>query len=209
MQMVLISLFSLIIGGVLLLYGFRVLRAVLPVWGFLAGFWLGADLAALALGQGFMGTIAGWAAGLIFGAVGAALAHFFHHLSIGLVGAVIGYHLGSGLLSTIGLGGILAALGGLVLAILAASLFFGTEFQHSWSMLMSSTAGANAVLLSLLLLIGRVSVDGLQDAGNAVQPVFNDSWLWLLAWLALIILGYFYQRRGYSVAVSLDHGVQA
>jgi len=42
---------------------------------------------------------------------------------------------GSGLLSTIGLGGILAALGGLVLAILAASLFFGTEFQHSWSML--------------------------------------------------------------------------
>ncbi len=94
MQMVLISLFSLIIGGVLLLYGFRVLRAVLPVWGFLAGFWLGADLAALALGQGFLGTIAGWAAGLILGAVGAALAHFFHHLSIGLVGAVIGYHLG-------------------------------------------------------------------------------------------------------------------
>lgn len=52
-------------------------------------------------------------------------------------------------------------------------------------------------------------MDGLQDAGNAVQPVLNDSWLWLLAWLALIILGYFYQRREYSVAVSLDHGVQA
>jgi hypothetical protein len=196
MQTILIAVLSFLIGVLLLLYGYRIFHMMLPVWGFLAGFWLGADLAALVLGEGFLGTIAGWVVGFAIGSVFAALAHFYHEVQIGVVGAVIGYAIGSGLLEALGLGpGIFSFLAGLVVAVIVAALFYVLEIKRIVITAATAAAGANGVLLAVLLLIRRIPLETVQASGSPVQAVLRDSWFWLLVWLAVGVLGYFYQLR--------------
>ncbi len=196
MQAIILAVLSFLIGVTLLLYGYRIVHMMLPVWGFLAGFWLGADLTALVLGTGFLGTIAGWIAGFVIGSVFAALSHFFHEVQIGVVGAVIGYAIGSGLLEALGLGpGIFSFLAGLVAAVVVAALFFVLEIKRVVITATTAAAGANGVLLAVLLLVRRIPLETLQTTGSPVQAVLRDSWFWLLIWLAVGLLGYVYQFR--------------
>lgn len=196
MQAILIAVLSFLVGVTLLLYGYRIFHMMLPVWGFLAGFWLGADLTALILGTGFLSTLAGWIVGFFIGSIFAALSHLYHQVQIGVIGAVIGYAIGSGLLEALGLGpGILSFLAGLVLAVIVAALFYVLEIKRVVITATTAAAGANGVLLAVLLLIGRIPVENLQSSGSPVQAVLRDSWFWLLIWLAVGVLGYVYQLR--------------
>jgi hypothetical protein len=46
-----------------------------------------------------------------------------------------------------------------------------------------------------LLLFGRVSLDSLSGAGNAIAPILQDSWFWLIVWLVIAIAGVIVQIR--------------
>lgn len=195
MQVILIALVSLLVGLTLSLYGYRVFHMLLPVWGFLSGFWLGANLTALVLGTGFLGTIAGWLVGLVLGGVSAGLAHFFHELYIGVVGATLGYAIGSGLLIALGWGpGLLSFLAGVILAAVVAALFYLLDIKRIIIMAVTAVSGGNLILLGILLLVGRVSLASLQS-GDPIEPVLRDSWFWLVAWLILALSGFAYQSR--------------
>jgi hypothetical protein len=195
MQEILIALVSLLIGLTLLLYGYRVFHMMLPIWGFISGFWLGASLTALVLGTGFLGTIAGWVVGFIIGSISAGLAHFFHELHLGVVAATLGYAIGSGLLTALGLGpGLLSFLAGVALAFVVAALFYILDLKKVVITAVTAVSGGDFVLLGILLFIGRVSLESLRT-GDAVEPVLRDSWFWLIAWLALAIIGFTYQSR--------------
>lgn len=205
MQVILVSILAFLLGVVLLLYGHRVIHTLRPIWGFAAGFWLGANVAGLIFGDGFLGNLTGWIAGLVLGVVLASLSHFFHELYVGLLGAVIGYMIGSGLLTALGLApGLLSALGGLVLALIVAALFYRLDVKTIIAMASSSAAGANAVLLAILLPIGQVSLTNLQSTGNPIEPVLRSSWVWPVVWLALVVVGYLIQAQARQTA-RLDH----
>jgi hypothetical protein len=60
---------------------------------------------------------------------------------------------------------------------------------------LTAVAGANGLLLSVLLILGGVTLDELQTAGNAIKPVLQDSWFWALAWLIIAGLGVIWQIR--------------
>ncbi|NLG72156.1 MAG: hypothetical protein GX495_08975 [Chloroflexi bacterium] len=195
MQTIFISLLIALVGLVLLLFGYRVFLMMLPVWGFLSGFWLGADLTALSLGSGCLGSLAGWLVGLALGLVSALLAQVYVEMYIGVIGAVIGYQIGSGLFAALGLGGLLAALAGLVLALVTAGFFYMFDFKRLLAMAVTAVYGASALILAALLLVGRVALNTLQSAGDTIQPVLQDSFFWLLLWLALAVAGYFIQDR--------------
>ena len=73
MATVLAVLFAAILGLVFLLWGYLVFLVMLPIWGFFAGFWLGAAGLSLFLGQGFLATVTGGIVGFILGLIGAVL----------------------------------------------------------------------------------------------------------------------------------------
>ncbi|MGB7095234.1 MAG: hypothetical protein WBD62_11385, partial [Anaerolineales bacterium] len=52
----------------------------------------------------------------------------------------------------------------------------------------TSFGGVSAILTGILLLFGRISVESLGQ--NPVQMVLKDSVFWLIAWLALGIVGF-------------------
>jgi len=59
----------------------------------------------------------------------------------------------------------------------------------------TSILGSNGALLSVLLLLGRITLQSLQSHGTSIIPLIRDSWLWLLLWLVLTGVGVWSQMR--------------
>jgi hypothetical protein len=193
-QSFLLSLLALGIGVVLLLWGYRTFLAMLPIFGFFAGFWLGAHTISLLFGSGFLADVTGFVTGFIFGVVAAVLSYLFYGLAIAFIAAAIGYGLGVGLMEAIGLDFWLIAVPvGVVAAILALVLTLGFNLQKYVVIALTAIAGANALILAGLLLFGRTEPGEIQLAGNMIQPVVTDGGFWLIVWLVFAIGGVVYQ----------------
>ena len=70
---ILLGLFAIIAGAVILFAGQFVLRLVIPIWGFFAGFALGAGLFAGLADERFLGTVLGWISGFVCALIFAVL----------------------------------------------------------------------------------------------------------------------------------------
>ena len=196
MNTILVALFALVLGGLFLLWGYRIFLVMLPIWGFFAGFWLGAQTTSLLFGAGFLATTTGWVVGFFIGLIFALLSYFFYMFGVALIAAAVGAALTTGLLSLFGLEtGLLVFLAALVGAVVVAGLTLLLNLQKYVIIILTAVGGANSVILSVLLLFGRVSLDDLSAAGNAIRPVLQDSWFWALVWIILAVVGIVFQIR--------------
>jgi hypothetical protein len=190
------TLVALGIGIAFCFYGYRVFLVMLPIWGFFGGLWLGAEGVALILGEGFLATATGWAAGFVVGLVMALLSYAVYYIGVGLVAFVAGVGIAVGLLSAIGIDtNLILAVAGLATGIVLVILTLMLNLQKYVVTIITAIGGANALVLAPLLLLDRVSLDELQNVGNTIKPMLADSWFWLLVWLVLAGAGVFYQLR--------------
>jgi hypothetical protein len=118
----LIGLLILLVGAAFCFVGYRFFRILIAIWGFFAGFELGAAGMTALFGQNFLGTTTGWVLGFVIGVVLALLAYFFYYIAVVLLGASIGYSIGTGLMAAIGLNpsGFVSVIVGIVVAVLLA-----------------------------------------------------------------------------------------
>lgn len=193
-----LALFSGIFGLLLCFGGYRFFTIMLPVWAFFGGLWLGAQGVFVLLGTGFIGTATGLTVGLVLGILLAIFSWQFYTFGLSLVGAIVGAWLGSGLMTFLGFEtGFLHGLVALGCAVVLGVLTYARNWQDELITGLSSVAGANFIVLSLLLLLGRVSIAGLQGAGTAISPILQDSLGWLMLWLGLTIAGIIVQRMAF------------
>jgi len=195
MQIIFISLIVFLFGLAMVVYGYRIFLVLLPVFAFFAGFWLGADITSLFLGTGFLGSIAGWVAGFISGLIFAIFSYMFFKFAIGVQVMILTYSIITGLLGAFFEPGILSAAIGVALALFVLFLAFAINLQRYVVIVITSIVGSNAILLSTLLLFGRVTLQELQNTGTSIIPIVRDSWLWLLVWLVLTGIGVWGQVR--------------
>ena len=187
---------SALLGLAFCFLGYRVFLVMLPIWGFFAGFWLGAEAVALLLGTGFLATVTGWVAGAALGLVGAVLSYVFYLAGVAIVAAGVGAALGAGLMSAIGFEtGLLTTLAWLAGGLVAAGLTLWYNVQKYVIIVITAAAGANLLVLSPLLLFGRISLEELTLAGSSVGLVFQESWLWVVVWVILAVAGVVVQLR--------------
>src|SRR4051812_31498612 len=92
----LIALLSVGLGAVLLFSGYRLARFVIPAMGFLTGLSLGGAVYSDLADTPFLATFAGIFVGILFGVLFAALAYAYYYVAVVLLGAGLGYLLGSG-----------------------------------------------------------------------------------------------------------------
>lgn len=191
-----VSLFALLFGLAFCFVGYRLFLVMLPIWGFFAGFWLGAEVTTLLFGAGFLATTSGWVVGFVVGLFGAVLSYLFYLIGVAIIAAGFGWALGSGFMVALSFQtGLITGIVALVLAVVMVVLVMGFNLQKYVIMAITAVGGANAVVLSALLLLGRVSLDNLSNAGNSIQPILQDSWFWLLAWLVVAVAGIAVQIR--------------
>lgn len=199
LQVVFAALFAFLIGLAFLLYGYRLFLVMLPIWGFFAGFWLGAQTIAMLLGDGFLATTTGWVVGFGAGLLLAVLSYMFYFVGVAFVAAAFGAALGSGLMAALGFdAGFLVAVVAIVSALVAAGLTMLLNIQKYVIIVITALGGANAIVLSVLLLLGRVELGALQSAGSSIQPVLHDSFFWGLTWIVVTVFGLFWQIRSSS-----------
>jgi len=194
-QNFLIGVLILLVGAAFCFVGYRFFRVLIAVWGFIAGFNLGAAGMTALFEQNFLGTTTGWILGLVIGLVLAALAYFFYYFAVVILGASAGYSLGSSLMTALGLNnpGLLSVTVGIVLAVAFALLILFLNLPKILIMVYTAFGGAVAMLTGLLILLGRVQVVNLQY-GIGVALV-RTSWFWGISAIVLTVVGFLVQWR--------------
>jgi hypothetical protein len=194
----LIGALILLVGAAFCFAGYRFFRILIAIWGFFAGFNLGAAGMTALFGQNFLGTTTGWVLGLVVGLVIAVLAYFFYYVAVVLLGASVGYSLGSGLIAAFGLNnpGFLSVTVGIVLAVVFAFLILALNLPKLLIMVMTALGGAVAILGGLLILTGQIPSTGSTALQYGVAvAVVRASWFWSIVAIALAVVGFLAQWR--------------
>ncbi len=191
---ILLGLLAIVAGGAMLFAGQFVLRLVIPIWGFFAGFAFGAGLVADIADERFLGTVLGWVLGLVFAVVFAVFAYLYFAVAVILAMAAFGFAIGSGLLVALGIDwNWLAVLVGLAIGVVIGIASIVANMPMIVLVILSSFAGAIGVVGGLMLLFG--SLNTADFTRGAFTDRVEDSWGWYLLLLVLAFVGIIAQAR--------------
>jgi Domain of unknown function (DUF4203) len=182
------SMIALFFGAVLAFAGYRFFLVLLPVFGFLFGFALGAQSIQALLGGGFLATLTGWLTGFVVGLVCAVSSYFFYLAAVALLGGALGYALGTGLLMAFGLDfGLLVWLVGIIAGLVVGVGVVLLNIQKYVVVAATALLGAGVIVGTFLFLFGGLPPEELTQ--NPVRHVLQTSPLWLLVFLAVAAFG--------------------
>ncbi len=183
-----IALVLVSMGAALFIGGYRFFLTLMPLFGFVVGLWVGADLVAALLNEGLFASFTGWVFGLLLGITVAGLAYFFYRLSLISLGVWIGYSLSAALLTLLGVES--------KFWIALLSLFVGAGFGFVAQsvtvnkivlVLMTAVAGAFCAVAGLLVLFGGTSLAALSV--SEVSGAIERSQLWFAVWVVFTLAG--------------------
>ena len=192
MQDLFVALIAVAIGLVALFFGYRLFRAVLPVFGFVLGAIVGAQAVNLIFGDGFLSTILSIITAVVVGLVFGLLAYAFWALGIILVVGGMGFAIGSALLPAFGLDAdIISWLIGLAVGLGFAAAAFVLRLPRAIVTVVTALWGAGATLGGVMVLLQIIDSEQLGYGG--VDAVVSESFIWLLAYIALAVVGAIFQ----------------
>jgi hypothetical protein len=200
METFFIGLLAILIGAGFCFIGYRLFLILMPIWGFFAGFAVGAAGVSALFGTGFLSTVLGWVVGLVLGIIFALLAYFIYWAAVVILATSAGYSLGAGIITGFGWPGFIAFIVGIVLAVAVALVTIFLDVPQILVVVLTALAGAGSLLAGILLWIGHIKVEDLNQ--GAVAAVIHDSWLWFVLYLVIAIAGIFAQTvsmQGYQL----------
>jgi len=183
---------SIIAGLVLLLLGTKFMKAAVTIVGFLAGYWIVSGILASFGWSTFMVVLLALTAGTIL----AAYAFKFYLIAIRFS---IAYFIGSFVYSIIlltNVSGGVAFLVGVAVAAFAYILLEYVQFVELLFACITSTQGASLIVAGAYVLL--VPSDLVIVKSQSMDIVATAAGWWLIAWLALTIAGFSYQRRSFK-----------
>ena len=191
---IILGLLAIIAGGAMLVAGQLVLRLVIPIWGFFAGFAFGAGIVAEFSDEHFLGTVLGWVLGLVFAVIFAILAYLYYYVAIVIAMGAAGFAIGSGIVVALGISwNWVAVLVGLALGIIVGLVSVFTNVPMIMLVFIGSIAGAVGVTAGLMLLVGSLN-SGDFSRGDFTDTVNNSFW-WSLLLIVLAVFGIIVQLR--------------
>lgn len=189
MYEIVVAVFAMCIGAVFCFWGYKAMRVLFPLWGLIAGYWLGAELIHAITGDGFFSTTLAVVVGVCFALLGAILAYFYYAVSIIMFMGMVGFWLGAGFITLFGFNpGVISTLVGLALAVIFIIAAFVGNAPKVFLLFLTAFGGAALVVAGALVLINLASLKELQDGAFAVA--FDNGWFWQLVVLGLGFFGY-------------------
>jgi hypothetical protein len=186
-----------LIGALWAFFGFKFFLVLLPIWGFFVGFLAGAQGMAALFGEGFLAQVSGWVVGAVLGLVFAVLSYLYYWIAVILLGATIGYAVGTGLMDAIGFeSGVLNVVVGLVVAAALAFVTLILQAPKYLVIALSAFGVSAAVVAGVLLLIGTITVGEMEFGivGAALREISSNI-LWAIVWAVVGVAGLAYQVR--------------
>jgi hypothetical protein len=194
MKDVIVGLAAVVIGGVFCFWGYFAMRLVIPIWGFFAGFMLGAGATAWIDNSQFLSTVLGWVLGFFIGLLFAVIAYLFYEIAIVLAFAAIGFTFGADLMIALNIDWEWF----IVLIGIAVGILFGifaavVQLPMAVLVVFSTIAGALTMTGGLMLVFNKVNIADFDN--NKVVDLINDSWWWWMIAFVLAILGFVAQMK--------------
>ncbi len=197
LQGLLLGALAIAIGLAFAFWGFRVFLVLLPIWGFFAGFLLGANGVEYLFGDAFLATTLGWVIGFLLGLLFAVLSYLYYWVAVILLGGALGYELTLGLLQWIGFdtSGILAFLLALAGGAIFAIGFMLLRMPAVLVIVATAISGAGMTIAGVAIALGIVDIT---EAGGGIfglHTQWDFGWLGIIAGIALAFAGALYQAR--------------
>jgi hypothetical protein len=201
MEQFLVGIILALIGLAVCFLGLRFWFILLPVFGAVTGFFVGARVMQDIFGTGFLATTTSWIVGIIMAIVLALLSYFIWYAGAIIMVGAVGASLFSGVLHALFTNPwgwvlfIVALIGAIIFAVGALIL----NLPIYIIIVNSALIGAALAIAGLLTIFGTIEVEEL--ANGAALAVVNEtklgnaSWLWVVAWIVLAAVGIFYQLR--------------
>jgi hypothetical protein len=193
----LLGALAIAIGLAFAFWGFRVFLVLLPIWGFFAGFILGANGVEYLLGDGFLATTSGWVVGFILGLIFAVLSYLYYWVAVILLGGVLGYQLTLGVFEWLNLNpdGWIAFISGLIVGAVFAVGFFLLHMPAVLVIVATAISGAAATVAGVIVGLGFVPLAALDRGIVGVYNAHDWGILWLIVGIVLAFAGGIYQTR--------------
>jgi hypothetical protein len=188
-----IVLIALALGTAIAFNGYRWFIILLPIFGFVFGFGLGAQTMQAIFGQELFATTASWVVGFFTGAIFAVLSYFFYFIGIALFAASIGYGAGVGIMQ--GLFGFdlefLTWIVGIAAAVALVFVVFKFNIQKYVIIIGTALAGATLIISSLFFPLGIITLPQLSKL--ALFDVLVDKPFWMIIFIVLAAAGIYTQ----------------
>lgn len=185
---ILLGIIGVAIGLGVCFAGLQLFHFMLPIWGFVSGFFTGAALVTALFGDGFLSSALGLIVGLVVAVIFAIFAYLYWYVGALMAAGSIGVLVGSGLMATFGVSStwILWVVGVIVGA---AFVFAAMAFNLPEMMIVvsSSLAGSVVVIGGLLLILNRIDRTDLGQA--AVWQKLDENWILWILWLIVAAVG--------------------
>jgi len=140
------ALIAFMFGLLLCFAGYKFFLVLLPIWGFFAGLWLGAQTMQALFGVGPFATVTSWVVGFIVGAVFAVLSYLFYIAAVAIIAGSLGYFATVGLLLAIGMNmNWLVWLIGIVVAVALAWVTLQFNLQK-WVIIIATSLLGSAIV---------------------------------------------------------------
>jgi hypothetical protein len=168
--------------------GYRLFMILLPIWGFFAGFFVGAQTIAFLFSDGFLATITGWVVGFFVGMIFAVLSYLFYFIAVGIVSFSLGYGATVGILGWIGLD--MGFLVWIIAVVVGIAVAIGVYFFNlqKYAIIVATAVGGTAAIIYTLLAVGQ-GVVAVNLIENPVKLAIDNSFWWLLFFLVVAGLG--------------------
>jgi hypothetical protein len=180
-------------GLVIAFWGYKLLWIILPIWGFFAGFALGAQTIQFLLNENFLATITGWVVGFVVGAIFAVLSYLFYFLAVAILSGAFGYGVTVSILTAIGMDADwLVWLIGIIAGVALAYVVLKFNIQKYAVISITALAGTAITIYVLLAVFGESPTELM------VAPVLraiDDSWLWFLYFVLVGAAGIYFQLQ--------------
>ena len=192
----LVSLATLIIGALLLFFGYRWFRILLAAAGFVLGLLLGLALVSKP-------ALLAWLAGLVLGLVGAALMGFFYLLGVFVLAALATFLIAGTVVGML----FPAAAPVVVLAVSLIGGILGVVLQRYLISGITAAYGASQVILGLsgLAILRAAAPPAGAVWWRRLEPPALPTEPWaLILWLVLFLAGFLYQLRSRRLHLPRD-----
>lgn len=196
LQQIVVGLLALLVGLAFTFVGYQLFLILLPVWGFFAGFFFGAEVVSIVFGTGFLADVTGFVVGLIFGVLFAIASYLWYWLAVTVLGASVGYAVGIGVAGFLGITGNFNVVIGILVAIGFALLAIWLRLPKYLAILLTGIGGAFSAVGGVAVLLGKIPTSAI--ASGSFGVVTDLSWIWLAAAVILAVIGIAYQTYATS-----------
>jgi len=199
-ELLCIALIALFFGLVVAFSGYRLFLVLLPIWGFFAGFFLGAQTIQFLFDEGFMASVTGIVVGFVVGALFAVLSYLFYVAAVAIIGFWAGYAATVAFFGLFMDPGFLIWIIGVIVGVVISGVVLRFNLAKVAIIIITAIGGTSMIIYTMLAVFRGVLYVNLLE--NPVKHAIDDSFWWLIFFLIVAVLGaaaQFQANKGWEV----------